>query len=216
VGVVAVLQFGVLKQYQLDRLGAFLDPKGDTHRAAYNQHQSKIAVSSGGFTGRGLFKGTQTNLSFVPEQHTDFIFTAIGEELGFAGAALLLALFALLVWRTWRTALLARDDVGTLLCVGVLLMLVFQIFVNVGMRTVRSPVHHPGKVSWLLLYPDAYEVGLPNQGLQILYEILNERDDSVAERSYSPWVDLEALLRRERVPLFSVDTHRPAGDFDIL
>src|SRR5438309_7108430 len=80
----------------------------------------------------------------------------------------------------------------------------------------RTPVHGSGKVSWLLLYPDAYEVGLPNQGLQILYEILNERDDSVAERSYSPWVDLEALLRRERVPLFSVDTHRPAGEFDIL
>ena len=80
----------------------------------------------------------------------------------------------------------------------------------------QMPVHHPGKVSWLLLYPDAYEVGLPNQGLQILYEILNERGDSVAERAYSPWVDLEALLRRERVPLFSVDTHRAAGDFDVL
>ena len=140
VGVVAVLQFGVLKQYQLDRLGAFLDPKGDTHRAAYNQHQSKIAVSSGGFTGRGLFKGSQTNLSFVPEQHTDFIFTAVGEELGFVGAALLLALFALLVWRTWRSALLARDDLGTLICVGVLVMLVFQIFENIGMTMGIMPV----------------------------------------------------------------------------
>src|SRR5213083_3604204 len=80
----------------------------------------------------------------------------------------------------------------------------------------RSPVHHPGKVSWLLLYPDAYEVGLPNQGLQILYEILNERDDSVAERSYSPWVDLEALMRQTGIPLFSVDTHRPAAEFDLL
>jgi radical SAM family uncharacterized protein len=82
-----------------------------------------------------------------------------------------------------------------------------------GMQT---PVHHPGKASWLLVYPDAYEVGLPNQGLQILYEILNERDDSVAERGYAPWVDLEELLRRERVPFFSVDTHRAAGDFDVL
>ena len=140
VGAVAVLQFGVLKQYQLDRLGAFLDPKGDTHRAAYNQHQSKIAVSSGGFTGRGLFKGTQTNLSFVPEQHTDFIFTAVGEELGFVGAGLLLALFALVVWRTWRSALLARDDLGTLVCVGVLVMLVFQIFENIGMTMGIMPV----------------------------------------------------------------------------
>ena len=72
-----------------------------------------------------------------------------------------------------------------------------------------TPEHAPGKVAWLLVYPDTYEVGLPNQGLQILYEILNERDDAVAERSYAPWVDLEALLRAHRLPLFSVETHRP-------
>jgi radical SAM family uncharacterized protein len=74
----------------------------------------------------------------------------------------------------------------------------------------------PGKVGWLLIYPDAYEIGLPNQGLQILYEILNERDDAIAERSYAPWGDMEAEMRRHRVPLFSVDGHRPAGDFDLL
>jgi radical SAM family uncharacterized protein len=79
-----------------------------------------------------------------------------------------------------------------------------------------SPRHRPDDVSWLLVYPDTYEVGLPNQGLQILYEILNERDDAVAERSYAPWVDLEGELRRQDVPLFSVDTHRAAGDFDVL
>ncbi len=78
------------------------------------------------------------------------------------------------------------------------------------------PRHGPGKVSWLLTYPDTYEVGLPNQGLQILYEILNERDDAVAERTYAPWTDLETLLRAGSVPLFSVDSHRPAGDFDLL
>src|SRR5207245_885105 len=139
-GGVAALQCGVLKQYQLDRLGAFLDPKGDTHRAAYNQHQSKIAVSSGGFTGKGLFKGSQTNLSFVPEQHTDFIFTVVGEELGLVGALTLLALFALVVWRTWRTAALAKDPFGTLLCVGVLSMLLFQIFENVGMTMGIMPI----------------------------------------------------------------------------
>jgi radical SAM family uncharacterized protein len=71
-------------------------------------------------------------------------------------------------------------------------------------------------VSWLLTYPDTYEIGLPNQGLQILYEILNERDDAVAERSYAPWGDLEAVMRRERIPLFSVDTHRPGHEFDVL
>ena len=79
-----------------------------------------------------------------------------------------------------------------------------------------TPRHGPGKVSWLLAYPDTYEVGLPNQGLQILYEILNERDDAVAERTYAPWHDLAALLRRHGVPLFSVDTHRAAGEFDLL
>ncbi|MDQ1372974.1 MAG: hypothetical protein QOJ09_312, partial [Actinomycetota bacterium] len=80
----------------------------------------------------------------------------------------------------------------------------------------QLPQHGPHKVAWLLLYPDAYEVGLPNQGLQILYEILNERDDAVAERSYAPWVDMEAQMRARRVPLFSVENHRPAGDFDLM
>ena len=73
------------------------------------------------------------------------------------------------------------------------------------------PVHGPGKVAWLLVYPDTYEIGLPNQGLQILYEILNERDDAVAERAYAPWTDLDAELRRHGLPLFSVDTHRAAA-----
>ena len=80
----------------------------------------------------------------------------------------------------------------------------------------QQPVHSPGSVSWLLVYPDTYEIGLPNQGLQILYEILNERPGSVAERSYAPWVDLEAQLRAAGLPLFSVDTHRPANEFDLL
>src|SRR3954447_6755524 len=80
----------------------------------------------------------------------------------------------------------------------------------------RVADHADHKVSWLLAYPDTYEIGLPNQGLQILYEILNERDDAVAERTYAPWTDLEALLRSHGLPLFSVDTHRPAGEFDII
>ena len=79
-----------------------------------------------------------------------------------------------------------------------------------------APVHAPSKAAWLLVYPDSYEVGLPNQGLQILYEILNERDDALAERSYAPWTDMEALMRQRSVPLFSVDTHRAAGDFDVI
>jgi radical SAM family uncharacterized protein len=80
----------------------------------------------------------------------------------------------------------------------------------------QAPDHHPDKVAWLLVYPDTYEIGLPNQGLQILYEILNERDDALAERSYAPWTDLEALLREHGLPLFSVDTHHAAGDFDVI
>lgn len=80
----------------------------------------------------------------------------------------------------------------------------------------QTPHHGPGIVSWLMTYPDTYEVGLPNQGLQILYEILNERPDAAAERSYAPWSDLEALMRRDRVPLFSVDNHLAASDFDVI
>ncbi len=79
-----------------------------------------------------------------------------------------------------------------------------------------TAAHDAKKVAWLLIYPDAYEIGLPNQGLQILYEILNERDDAVAERSYAPWTDMDAEMRRRGIPLFSVDGHRPASDFDLL
>jgi radical SAM family uncharacterized protein len=80
----------------------------------------------------------------------------------------------------------------------------------------QAPDHSPDKVAWLLAYPDTYEIGLPNQGLQILYEILNERPDAAAERTYAPWTDLEELLRAEGLPLFSVDTHRPAHEFDVI
>src|SRR3954449_5885955 len=80
----------------------------------------------------------------------------------------------------------------------------------------QAPVHAPGTVAWLLVYPDTYEVGLPNQGLQILYEILNERDDALAERAYAPWLDMDAAMRAQGVPLFSVDTHHHAGEFDVF
>ena len=87
----------------------------------------------------------------------------------------------------------------------------------IGMeRGSLRPEHHPQLTAWLLVYPDTYEVGLPNQGLQILYEILNERADAVAERAYSPWTDMESSMRSAGLPLFSVDTHRAARDFDVL
>src|SRR6195952_2452220 len=87
----------------------------------------------------------------------------------------------------------------------------------IGMeRGALAPEHRPGQAAFLLIYPDTYEIGLPNQGLQILYEILNERPDAVAERAYAPWTDLAATLRTNGVPFFSVDTHRAAADFDVL
>jgi radical SAM family uncharacterized protein len=85
-----------------------------------------------------------------------------------------------------------------------------------GEEGARSPEHADGRVAWLLCYPDTYEVGLPNQGLQILYEILNERPDSLAERTYAPWLDMEAAMRGAGVPLFSVENHLPARAFDVL
>jgi rod shape determining protein RodA len=139
-GIVLVAELGMLKEYQADRLSAFLDPQADTQRSSYNLRQSQIAIAAGGVAGRGLFQGTQTNLSFVPEQHTDFIFTAVGEELGFLGGASLIGFFGVIVWRTWRAAVLARDQMGRLICVGVLAMFVFQLFENIGMTMGITPI----------------------------------------------------------------------------
>jgi rod shape determining protein RodA len=150
VGAIAVvvtvlgLHLHVLKNYQLDRLDAFLkqsDPNscGSTS-AGYNLCESKIAIADGGLTGRGLFHGPQTNLQYVPEQQTDFIFTAVGEQLGFAGAATLLGLFATMLWRIVRTAQLAYDRVGTLLCAGVLAYIAFSVFQNAGMTMGIMPI----------------------------------------------------------------------------
>ncbi|CAB4675279.1 unannotated protein [freshwater metagenome] len=130
----------MLEQYQVDRLTAFLDQNGDTQRSTYNLEQSKTAIGNGGLTGQGLFEGTQTSLGHVPEQHTDFIFTAVGEELGFLGAASLLSLFGLVVWRSWRTAAVSNDFFGALLCVGVVAMFSFQVFENVGMTMGIMPI----------------------------------------------------------------------------
>lgn len=137
---IAAVNFGVLKDYQIERLTSFAHEGKDVARSGYNQDQSKTAIGAGGLTGQGLFEGTQTTGSYVPEQHTDFIFTVVGEELGFVGGAVLLALFALIVWRTWRAARLANDLFGTLCCMGVLAMIVFQVFENVGMTMGIMPI----------------------------------------------------------------------------
>jgi rod shape determining protein RodA len=140
VGFVGALQLHVIKQYQVDRITNFLDPKSDLQRAGYNKQQAMIAVGAGGLTGRGYLHGTQTNLDFVPEQHTDFIFTVVGEELGFVGALVLLALFAVVLWRAYRIALLSRDPFGTFVAAGVASMFAIQVFVNVGMTIGIMPI----------------------------------------------------------------------------
>jgi rod shape determining protein RodA len=138
-GVFVMVNVGLVKQYQIDRLAALGD-SGGAEVSRYNQEQSIQAIANGRTTGEGIGNGASTQGSFVPEQHTDFIFTAVGEELGFVGAATILALFAIVMWRTWRAARLARDFFGTLVCVGVLSMLAFQVFENVGMTLGIMPV----------------------------------------------------------------------------
>jgi rod shape determining protein RodA len=138
--LIAIVNLGVLQQYQVDRLTSFVNQGADRRNTTYSTDQSKIAIENGGFEGRGFGNGSQTAGGFVPEQHTDFVFTAVGEELGFLGGATLLALFAIVIWRTWRAATLARDSFGTLVCVGVLAMFAFQIFENVGMTMGIMPV----------------------------------------------------------------------------
>ncbi|MGH2808737.1 MAG: FtsW/RodA/SpoVE family cell cycle protein [Actinomycetota bacterium] len=167
IGIVVVLQAGLLQDYQRERLTSFLDPKPDLQDAGYNLVQAKIAIASGGMRGRGLqiepgdvpdtdrtvgglpLEGapegqavapSQTTLDFVPEQHTDFVFTAVGEQLGFMGSATLLGLFAFLIWRALRIAAMSKDLFGTLLATGVAALWGFQLFVNVGMTMGIMPI----------------------------------------------------------------------------
>jgi len=129
----------LIKSYQMDRLLVFLDPGRDPGGTGYNVVQSMIAVGSGALTGRGE-QATQTTLDFLPEHHTDFIFSVIGERFGFVGAVVLLALYALLLWRALRIATLSRDMYGSIMAGGVAAMLLFQMFVNIGMTIGIMPV----------------------------------------------------------------------------
>jgi rod shape determining protein RodA len=141
IGAISVFQLGLIKDYQKDRLTYFTGPTAaQGSQAAYNAKQAETAIGAGGFHGAGLFKGTQTKLRYVPYQHTDFIFTVVGEELGFAGSASLLILYAVMAWRVWHAAAVARDAFGTLVCVGVLAMLLFQVFENMGMTMGIMPI----------------------------------------------------------------------------
>ncbi len=140
VGSVTLFKAGWIAEYQLTRITAFLDESSDVVDSNYNLIQSKIAIGSGGLFGRGLFEGAQTNLSFVPEQSTDFIFTAIGEQLGFVGATVVIGLFAVITWRLLVAAANGRDRFSQLVAIGVAAMLVFHVFVNIGMTIRITPV----------------------------------------------------------------------------
>jgi rod shape determining protein RodA len=130
----------VLKQYQVDRLTAFVNPTDDPRRQGYQLRQSQVAIGSGQKTGRGPDHATQTKLDFLPEHHTDFVFSVVGEEFGFVGAAFVLSLYALLIWRALRILTMAKNLYGALIAGGIAAMLMFQIFVNVGMTIGIMPI----------------------------------------------------------------------------
>jgi rod shape determining protein RodA len=128
-----------LKDYQKNRLILFLNPNLDPLGGGYNVIQSRIAIGSGGFLGNGIFSGLQSQLNFLPAQHTDFIFSVVGEELGFVGTIFLLGLYAIILWRGIKIALEARDLLGTLLATGAVSFLFFHIVVNIGMAMGMLP-----------------------------------------------------------------------------
>ncbi|HBB40939.1 MAG: rod shape-determining protein RodA [Nitrospirae bacterium CG18_big_fil_WC_8_21_14_2_50_70_55] len=129
-----------LEEYQKRRIVAFLKPELDPFGSGYHVIQSKIAIGSGGLWGKGLFAGTQSELHFLPEQHTDFIFSVVAEQFGFAGCCLLLLLFTLLILRGLEIAYQTEDSFGALVAVGVTTMFALYILVNVGMTTGLLPV----------------------------------------------------------------------------
>ncbi|MGZ4729680.1 MAG: rod shape-determining protein RodA, partial [Acidimicrobiales bacterium] len=136
----AVLTSNTLADYQKARLTVFINPDKADARVSYNLKQAQVAISNGGIPGQGLFQGSQTRGRFVPEQQTDFIFSVVGEELGFIGGALLIGLFCLLFLRMWRIAAVARDPFGAQIVIGVLAMLVFQVFQSIGMTMGIMPI----------------------------------------------------------------------------
>ena len=144
VGTVGVLRSDALAEYQEARLRVYLfapsEASDDAATYAFNVEQAQIAIGNGGLRGQGLFQGTQTRSDLVPEQQTDFIFTVAGEELGLRGASLLLGLYAVLLFRIWRTAQIASTQFDRLICTGVFVMFLFQMFQSVGMTMGMMPV----------------------------------------------------------------------------
>ncbi|MEL0281839.1 MAG: rod shape-determining protein RodA [Candidatus Nanopelagicales bacterium] len=139
-GVLASIQLGLLQEYQVDRLTSFINPDEDVSASAYNANQARIAIGGGGLDGYGLFEGPQTQGNFVPVNESDFIFTVAGEELGFLGSALLIALMAVILWRAVFIAWKADDLYGRLVATGVAAWLAFQMFENIGMTLGIMPI----------------------------------------------------------------------------
>jgi rod shape determining protein RodA len=138
--MVVIIELDLLRDYQLARIIGFLNPGTDPLSVNYNQIQSQITIGNGGLLGSGLFQGAQTNLAFVPAQSTDFIFTALAEQLGFLGAAVVLALYTVLIWRMLAVSVAARDKFAQLVAGGIAAMFAFHVFVNVGMTLGLLPV----------------------------------------------------------------------------
>jgi rod shape determining protein RodA len=140
IGSVGAVKLHVLHDYQIKRLQSFVDPTADPQQSGYQLRQSRITIGSGGFLGKGLYKGPQTNGRFVPEQQTDFIFTVAGEELGFVGSAGIIGLFGIILWRAGRIARRSTDLFGRLVAGGVMAWFAFQIFENIGMAMGLMPM----------------------------------------------------------------------------
>lgn len=139
VGLGLVLSSDLVREYQRQRIESIVNPRGDPGDT-FNIEQAQIAIGNGGLAGQGYGQGTQTRSGLVPAQETDFIFTVLGEELGFLGSVVILGLLAALLWRIWRSARVAGDLFGSLLSTGVLCMILFQVFQTVGMAAGIMPV----------------------------------------------------------------------------
>jgi rod shape determining protein RodA len=139
-GAYLAVASGEVSEYQLNRLRSFVDPNADPQASGYQLRQARITIGSGGLIGKGLFDGPQTNGRFVPEQQTDFIFTVAGEELGFLGAGLILALYFVILMRAFSIARRTNDLFGRMVCVGVIAWFSFQIFENIGMTMGLMPM----------------------------------------------------------------------------
>jgi rod shape determining protein RodA len=140
VAVLAVAKLHLLKSYQISRLTSFLNPNADPRGTGYSAYQSKIMIGTGGMHGQGLFHGQLVAGNFVPEQHTDFIFAVAGEELGFVGCIVIIALLAIVLFRAFRIAARADDQFGMLLAAGVAIWFGVQAFINIGMTIGIMPV----------------------------------------------------------------------------